>query len=176
MSELDDWTHRINETANRIARLMQTDARRFVIEAMREAFVGGRTPADAAEVAQLKAETLAAADRIAEQVQGAIEGVAWAEVSAEPEAEEAPRITDVRAVSDAIDAMVAQTGALIEAKGFAAELNYQLPQRFIDHDALPTLTRTLFKAIARHAALRAEDEARLVAQTAEARRRLWEQA
>lgn len=176
MSELDDWTHRINETVQRIGRLMRTDARRFVIETMREAFVAGQTPADPAAVAALKATTVAAADGVADTLHAAILGAAWLDTPEAAEPSDPPRITDVVAVRQAVDAMVGAAAALVEQHGLTAAVEYQLPQRFIDHDALPTLTRTLFKAIARHRALRAEDEARRVAQSAEARRQLWEQA
>lgn len=175
MSELADLSHRVNETVQRIARLLKTDADRFAVHTVREAFVAADTPATPDAVAALKARTVTAADEIAQGLHDAVLAVPWLTLSA-IETSDPPRITDVPAMAQAVETMSAAVRALLADAGLTAEVAYQLPQRFIDHDALPTLTRTLFKTLARHATVRAEDEARRVARSTEARRQLWEDA
>jgi hypothetical protein len=175
MSQMADWKARIEETAGRIARLLATDARRFVTETVREAFVADTRPVDAEAVRRIKARTLETAETVASRLSEAITAVDWLVVEA-PEDSRAAKITDVDAVASAVEGMCARISALLEETDLTAEVTYTLPQRFIEHDSLPTLTRTLYKAIARYAELHAEDIAQRSAQTAAARRQLWEQA
>lgn len=175
MAQMDDWRARIEETAGRIARLLATDAKRFVTETVREAFVADTRPVDAEAVKRIKARTLETADTVATRLSESIVAVDWLTVGA-PEDNRTAKITDVEAVASAIQGMCARIVGLLEETGLSAEVSYTLPQRFIEHDSLPTLTRTLFKAIARYAELHAEDIAQRSAQAAAARRQLWEEA
>ena len=175
VSELSDWAKRIDDTAGRIARLLQIDARRFVVDTIRERFVADTHPTDAAQVATLKARAMETADSIGVRLAAAVQAVDYTRLPP-PEEGSAPTVTDVEAIREAITSMTARVSALLASVNLPDEVDYPLPQRFIEHESLPSLTRTLFKAIARHAELAAEDEAQQVAQTAAERRQLWESA
>lgn len=175
MSELSDWAKRIDDTVDRIARLLRIDARRFVIDTVRERFVADTAETDITQVTALKGRTLSTADAVAARLAAALEAVDYKSLVA-PDDSAAARLTDIPAISEAILNMTARISALLTSVGLPDDVDYPLPQRFIEHESLPSLTRTLFKAIARHADLRAEDEAQKIAQTAAERRQLWESA
>lgn len=175
MSELSDWAKRIDDTVVRIARLLQIDARRFVVDTVRERFVADTTQTDADQVGTLKTQTTATADAVSGDLATAIQAVDYKALE-EPEDTAAARLTDIPAIDAALSKMAAQVSALLADAGLPDDVAYPLPQRFIEHESLPSLTRTLFKAIGRHADLRAEDEAHKVAQTAAERRQLWDSA
>lgn len=175
MSELSDWAKRIDDTVERIARLLQIDARRFVVNTVRERFVADTAQTDAAQVSALKTRAAETADAVAGRLAAAIQAVDYRALAA-PEDGVAGRLTDIPAIGEAVSNMAARVSALLASVRLPDDVDYPLPQRFIEHESLPALTRTLFKALARHADLHAADEAQRVAQTAAERRQLWESA
>lgn len=179
MTDTAIWAAKLTEAGRRIATLLTADVRAYTTGEVRRRFV--ETPAvadglDDAGVEALKQATEAFADRAAAQLEEVLADEAiW--LGAEEAPSDAP-VTRIPAVQQALQRVADDLTDLLERHGLGPDgpLTYRLPARFIDGQNLSTLSRALWKNLARyHAARRASAEAS-EASSRESRARRWDDA
>ncbi len=179
MDDTAIWAAKVTDVGQRIATLLASDLRAFATGEVKRRFV--ETPAvadglDDAGVQALKQSTAEFADRASARLAEVLgdEGL-W--LGAQPAAADAP-ITAIATVEQALQRAADDLGELLERHGLGpdAPLTYRLPMRFIDGENLASLTRSLWKNLARYrAACAATDEARAASSRA-SRARRWDDA
>ncbi len=171
---------KVAEVGQRIAKLLTADIRVYATGEVRRRFVETPAVADAlddAEVAALKAATAAFAAAAAEALAERLADDALWLGAESPEADDAP-VTHIPAVEQALQAVADDLTRFLDRHGLTAgaPLSYRLPARFIDGENLPSLSRALWKAIARYREARAAEAAAREATSAESRAKRWDDA
>lgn len=179
MDDTAIWTGKIVETGHRIAKLLQSDVETYALGEVRRRFVESPQVADALDdddVARLKAGARAFAAEAAARIDEALgDDAVW--LGAEPPEGEAT-IESIPTVHEALADVADGLTRFLAEHGLPADepLAYRLPARFIDGENLATLTRNLWKAVARYrAALDHKAETRATS-SRDARARRWDDA
>lgn len=172
------WSRKLVEIGDRIARLLSTDAREYFEQTVRQVFVGAPSLADRlddAALAALKADVRAAAQAAALGTLAALTDDAWLAATppdddSAPVDAHAPVAEAMRAVSEAVVLFLRRHALPAEAEAWTP------PARFIGGEHLSTLTRSLWRAVARRDAALHQQQARQTHDDATARARRWDEA
>lgn len=179
----DSYDGRLAELGARVGRLLAADVRTFLPQIVRERFTDTPSLADAMSdeaLAELKRDTLAAAEALAQEVERRLTApAAW--LGATPPAREGgstPPLTEHPPVSEAVAEIEQVTTAFLRTHGLPAEpaVAYRLPMRFIDGDNLATLTMNVWKAVQRRHEHRLKQDAASASAAHGERRRRWDDA
>lgn len=177
MDETAIWAAKVVDVGRRIATLLASDVRAFANGEVKRRFVDTPAVADALadeEVRALKRATAQFADDAARTL-GEVLGDEGVWLGVEPAAADAD-VTTIPLVAQTLQRLADDLGELLERHGLGpdAPLGYRLPMRFIDGENLATLTRSLWKNLARYRAARQAQAAAHEASSRESRVRRWD--
>jgi len=178
VEEIEKAKGRVRDLGGRVRRLLAADVHAFVLESVRERFIASPDFADGlgdAQVGALKRAAAHDADAAADLVGELLPDAVW--LAARVPEDEARDVRSLPEVAGALDRARGVLTALFERHGLPGEAPpYVLPVRFIEGDDLVSLTRNLWKAVARLESATAARSVETRAADAETRRRRWEGA
>ena len=179
MDETAIWAAKVTDVGRRIASLLATDLRAYATGEVKRRFIETPAVADALDDAGLRALKQAAVDFAERGSAGLTDALGdeglW--LGAEASAADAP-ITAIPAVEQALQRAADDLTELLERHGLGPDepLSYRLPMRFIDGENLASLTRSLWKHLARYRAARAANVEAQAASSRASRARRWDDA